>query len=72
MTGMEFANSPVVWIFASAIIVLVIFQAIKFLQLSKKAARGLGISETDIKEQSKLVVLLQSVRQSVLLSLRYP
>src|SRR5699024_12612908 len=53
MTGMEFANSPVVWIFASAIIVLVIFQAIKFLQLSKKAARDVGISETDIKRAIK-------------------
>ena len=53
MTGMDFANSPVIWIFASAIIVLVIFQAFKFLSLSKKAARDVGISETNIKRAIK-------------------
>src|SRR5699024_11479176 len=53
MSGMDFANSPVVWIFASAIVALVIFQAVKFLSLSKKAARDVGISETDIKRAVK-------------------
>lgn len=48
MSGLEFANSPVVWIFASAIIALVIFQAIKFLSLSKKVAKKEGFTDQEI------------------------
>ena len=53
MSGMDFANSPVVWIFGSAIVALVIFQAIKFLSLSKKAAREIGMSDSEIKRAVK-------------------
>lgn len=53
MTGMEFANHPVVWIFASAIIVLVIFQAIKFLSMSRKRAAEVGLTNREINSAIK-------------------
>lgn len=53
MTGLEFANTPIVWIFASSIIALVIFQAIKFLQLSKSAAKVEGFTDKEIKTAIK-------------------
>lgn len=53
MTGMEFANHPVIWIFASAIIVLVVFQAFKFLSMSKKRAKEVGLTDEEIKSSIK-------------------
>src|SRR5699024_2437192 len=53
MSGMDFANSPVVWIFGSAIVALVIFQEIKFLSLSNKAASEIGMSDSEIKRAVK-------------------
>lgn len=53
MTGMEFANHPVIWIFASAIIVLVIFQAFKFLSMSRKRAKEVGLTDEEIKSSIK-------------------
>lgn len=57
MTGMELANSPIVWLFAASIIVLVIFQAIKFLALSRKAASDIGLSEKDINRAIKTGII---------------
>lgn len=53
MTGMDFANHPVVWIFASAIIVLVVFQAIKFLSMSRKRALEVGLTNQEINSSIK-------------------
>lgn len=53
MTGMEFANHPVIWIFASAIIVLVVFQAFKFLSMSRKRAKEVGLTDEEIKSSIK-------------------
>lgn len=53
MSGLEFANSIPVWIFAFVIIVGVIYQAIKFLQLSKKVAKKEGLTEQEIKTAMK-------------------
>lgn len=53
MTGMEFANHPVVWIFASAIIALVIFQGIKFLSMSRKRALDVGLTKQEINSSIK-------------------
>lgn len=53
MTGLELANSLPIWIFATAIIVGVIYQAVKFLQLSKKAAKEEGLTDREIKAAMK-------------------
>lgn len=53
MTGMEFANHPVVWIFASAIIVVVMFQAFKFLSMSRKRAKEVGLTDEEINRSIK-------------------
>lgn len=53
MTGMDFANHPVIWMFASAIIVLVIFQAIKFLSMSRKRAVEVGLTNREINSAIK-------------------
>lgn len=54
---MELANSPVIWLFAAAIILLVIFQAIKFLMMSRKAARDIGLGEQDINRAVKTGII---------------
>lgn len=53
MTGMELANHPVIWIFASAIIVIVVFQAFKFLSMSRKRAKEIGLTDEEIKRSIK-------------------
>lgn len=53
MTGMEFANHPVIWIFASAIIILVIFQGFKFLSMSRKRAVDIGLTKKEINSSIK-------------------
>ena len=57
MAGMELANSPVVWLFASAIIVLVILQAVKFLTMSRKAAGEVGLSRKDTNRAIKTGII---------------
>lgn len=53
MTGIDFANSPVVWFFSGLIILLVMFQSVKFLYMSRKAAKDIGMDSNEINRAIK-------------------
>lgn len=50
---MELANSKSIWIIASLVIAVVIFQSIKFIQLSIKASYDAGMSKEEVKRALK-------------------
>lgn len=45
---MELANSASIWIFASLVIAIVIFQAIVFIRIASKAAPAIGMSKKEV------------------------
>lgn len=46
---MNLANSFPIWIFATIIIGIVIFQSIKFIQLAVKASKNVGMTQKEVK-----------------------
>lgn len=50
---MQIANSWPVWVFASLIIGVVVFQGIKFLQIARKAGAGIGLSNQEMNKAIK-------------------
>ncbi|WP_059104395.1 DUF5058 family protein [Shouchella shacheensis] len=51
--AMELANGNILWIFASLVIGIVIFQSIKFIQLSVKASGDAGMTKTEVNSALK-------------------
>lgn len=50
---MSLASSPLVWTFAILILAVVIFQAVKFIQLAKKASKEIGMSAKEVNSAIK-------------------
>ncbi|MFC3040745.1 DUF5058 family protein [Virgibacillus xinjiangensis] len=51
--AMELANSSLIWVIASIVIGIVIFQSIKFIQLAAKASRDAGMSKQEVNSALK-------------------
>lgn len=49
MDYLSYANSPALWVFAAAIFIVVVFQAIIFARFSRDVAAEEGLSRSDIK-----------------------
>ncbi|WP_029270545.1 DUF5058 family protein [Virgibacillus alimentarius] len=50
---MKLANSPIVWMIAAAVIFVVIFQGIKFIQLAVNASGDVGMSKKEVRSALK-------------------
>ncbi|KXH80748.1 DUF5058 family protein [Sporosarcina sp. HYO08] len=46
--AMELANSPVIWVFAALVVVIVIFQAIVFIRIASQAAPAVGMNKKEV------------------------
>lgn len=51
--ALELANSPIIWIFAAIIIIIVIFQGFKFIQLAKQASKDVGMTKKEVNSALK-------------------
>lgn len=51
--AMEIANSSVMWVIASLVIGIVIFQSVKFIQLASKASIDVGMSKKEVRSALK-------------------
>ncbi|MBP2076811.1 DUF5058 family protein [Oceanobacillus polygoni] len=51
--SMEIANSSVMWVIASLVIGIVIFQSVKFIQLASKASIDVGMSKKEVRSALK-------------------
>ena len=50
---MELANSKIMWLVASLVIGLVIFQSVKFIQLASRASEDVGMSKKEVRSAVK-------------------
>lgn len=51
--AMEIANSNVIWIFASLVIVVVFLQGVIFIKLAVSASKGIGMTSSEVKSTLK-------------------